>query len=124
MLLLTFYMRMRFTAFLAWSLLLSGCATYYVGPSGPSSRCLPSAPMTLVNNTPSRLNITIDSVLVYTNVLPGQTVPILGSAWVSRTPVVVTGYDDVGRYVGANDWTFYNGQAQVWRVDSLSAPHQ
>ena len=119
---MTFSMKMRFTALMAWSLLLSGCATYYVGPSGPSATCLPSGPMTLVNNTPSRLNVTIDSVLVYTNVLPGQTVPILSSAWVARTPVVVTGYDDAGRYVGASDWIFYNGQAQVWRVESLSAP--
>jgi hypothetical protein len=110
-------------AVLMVGLLACGCANqYFVGPSGPNAVPLANGPMTLVNNTPTRLNITIDSVLVFTNIAPGQTVPIHGSAWVPRTPVVVTGYDEKGRYVGASDWIFYNGQAQVWRVESLTKP--
>lgn len=117
-----FCMKMKLALFLC-AVVASGCANrYYVGPSGQQAIPLASGPMTLVNNTPCVLNITIDSVLVFTNVAPGQTVPIAGSAWVPRTPVVVTGYDNKGHYVGANDWIFYNGQAQVWRVDRLNPP--
>lgn len=118
-------MKMKLLATIVGAALLCGCANqYYVGPSGPNSGAIPlaSGPMTLVNNTPCTLNVTIDSVLVYTNVAPGQTVAIHGSSWVPRTPVIVTGYDEKGRYQGANDWIFYNGQAQVWRVDKLHSP--
>jgi len=116
-------MKLKLTI-LAVGLLASGCANqYYTGASGPGhAQLMESGPMTQVNNTPCRLNVTIDSALVYTNVAPGQTVPIHGSAWVPRTPVIVTGYDDKGKYVGANDWIFYNGQAQVWRVEELKKP--
>jgi hypothetical protein len=105
--------------------LACGCATkYYTLPSGPMATPVASGAMTVVNNnTRYRLNVTVDSVLLYTNLTPGQAVPVRGSAWVHRTPVVVTGYDEQGRYVGASDWLFSNGQAEVWRVDQLNLPH-
>lgn len=76
--------------------------------------------MLLVNNTPYFLKVTSDSGQHFTNLHPGEVLAISPTSWVPRTGVAVSGYDRMGHYVGANDWTFYNGQsAQIWRVDRL-----
>lgn len=78
--------------------------------------------MTLVNNTDARLNVIAGNQTICTNLLPGQTVPIPNDIWKERIGVAVVGYDASGSYVGANDWTFYCGLDQVWRIDRLNKP--
>ena len=87
--------------------LLCGCA-------GPQ--------MMLVNNTPYRLDVTASNHLLYTNLPPGHVVPIAVNPWQQRTGVAVAAYDEKGRYVGANDWIYYCGQDQVWRIDRINKP--
>lgn len=75
--------------------------------------------MTLVNNTRYALDVTASNQLISTNLPPGQTLTIPYSLWQERSGVAVAAYDQDGNYVGANDWTFYCGHEQVWRVDHL-----
>jgi len=78
--------------------------------------------MTLMNNTPYRLDVTARNQLIYTDLPPGHAVPIPVNPWQERIGVAVAAYDDQGHYVGANDWTFYCGQEQVWRIDRINKP--
>jgi len=77
--------------------------------------------MLLVNNTGCALTVTAQNTVVYKNVQPGQTVCIQPADYSDKTAVAVTGWKDE-QYIGADDWIFYNGQAQVWRVDHLNPP--
>jgi hypothetical protein len=88
--------------------LLCGCA-------GPQ--------MTLVNNTPYTLDVTAGNQMISTNLPPGHTLKVSSPPWRDRIGVVVAGYDSQGHYIGANDWTFYCGQDQVWRIDRITKPN-
>jgi len=81
-----------------------------------------SQQLTVVNNTTANLDVISENQLLCLNLPPGQTLPVPSNAWKTHIAVVVIGRDDHGSYVGANDWTFYCGQDQVWRVDRLNKP--
>lgn len=77
----------------------------------------------LVNNTKANLDVISENTVLCTGLPPGQGVPIPNNAWKDRVAVAVIGRDDHGNYIGANDWTFYCGQDQIWRVDRLNEPY-
>lgn len=86
-------------------LLLFGCA---------------SPEMTLMNNTPYFVDVTAENQKICQNLPPGSAIKIPSDPWKDRIGVAVAAYDSKGRYIGANDWIFYSGQSQVWRMDRIT----
>lgn len=80
--------------------------------------------LTVVNNTAANLDVIAENQLLCANLPPGQGLPVPTNPWKTHIAVVVIGRDDHGSYIGANDWIFYAGQDQVWRVDRLNTPDQ
>lgn len=79
-----------------------------------------SSEMTLMNNTSYFVDVTAENRMIYQNVPPGSAVKIPSDPWKERIGVAVAAYDCHGTYVGANDWTFYPGLDQVWRMDRIT----
>lgn len=79
--------------------------------------------MTLVNNTSYTLDVTAENQMISTNLPPGQTLKVRSNPWRDRIGVAVAAYDFDGHYMGANDWTFYCGLDQVWRIDRIIKPN-
>lgn len=96
---------MKLTVFLCALTILCGCA---------------SPQLTLINNTTANLDVIAENQLLCVNLPPGHGVPIPNDPWKTHIAVAVVGRDNSGSYLGANDWTFYSGQDQVWRVDRLN----